>query len=37
VIPGLAVIEMKSTGADLVKAEEQALDYLDGLSEAEWP
>ncbi|MDA2889838.1 class I SAM-dependent DNA methyltransferase [Mycolicibacterium sp. BiH015] len=36
-IPGLAVIEMKSAGEDLEKAEEQALDYLDGLSEAEYP
>lgn len=36
-IPGLAVIEMKSAGEDLQKAEEQALDYLDGLSEAEYP
>ena len=36
-IPGLTVIEMKSAGEDLEKAEEQALDYLDGLSEAEYP
>src|SRR5690606_30142639 len=28
-VPGVAAIEMKSTGGDLIKAEEQALDYLD--------
>ncbi|RAV03742.1 DNA methyltransferase [Mycolicibacter senuensis] len=36
-IPGLAVVEMKSAGEDLVAAERQALDYLDSLSEAEYP
>lgn len=34
-IPGVCVIEMKSAGEDLVKAERQALDYLDDLSDAE--
>lgn len=36
-IPGLAVIEMKSAGADLATAEQQALDYLDSLGDAELP
>lgn len=36
-VPGLAVIEMKSAGKDLAKAEAQALDYLDDLSEVELP
>jgi hypothetical protein len=36
-IPGLALIEMKSAGKDLVKAEAQALDYINGLSDAEAP
>lgn len=34
-IPGVCVIEMKSAGEDLVKAERQALDYLDDLSDEE--
>lgn len=36
-LPGLAVIEMKSSGADLIAAERQALDYLDDLDDAEMP
>ncbi|MFV0633351.1 type IIL restriction-modification enzyme MmeI [Demequina sp.] len=36
-VPGLAVIEMKSAGRDLVAAEQQALDYLDSLNDAEMP
>jgi hypothetical protein len=36
-VPGVAVIEMKSAGRDLVAAEMQALDYLDSLSDAEMP
>lgn len=36
-VPGLCAIEMKSKGADLEAAEQQALDYLDDLSEAEMP
>ncbi len=36
-VPGLAVIEMKSAGRDLDAAERQALDYLDSLSDAEMP
>ena len=36
-IPGLCLIEMKSAGKDLLKAERQALDYVDGLSEIESP
>ncbi|MCL1898648.1 MAG: class I SAM-dependent DNA methyltransferase, partial [Micrococcales bacterium] len=34
--PGVAV-EMKSAGKDLAKAEQQALDYLDSLPDAEMP
>lgn len=36
-VPGLAAIEMKSAGEDLIAAERQALDYLDSLGEAEFP
>lgn len=36
-IPGLALIEMKSRGKDLEKAEDQALDYLDDLPDVEQP
>nr|WP_306428354.1 DNA methyltransferase [Brevibacterium sp. 68QC2CO] len=36
-VPGLALIEMKSAGKDLAKAERQALDYVDDLTEAETP
>ncbi|MFJ4286742.1 DNA methyltransferase [Paenarthrobacter nicotinovorans] len=36
-IPGLALIEMKSAGKDLVAAEQQALDYIDDLPDAEIP
>ncbi|GGK97265.1 methylase [Salinibacterium xinjiangense] len=36
-IPGLALIEMKSTGKDLAAAERQALDYVDDLPDAEVP
>ncbi|MFP8883528.1 DNA methyltransferase [Streptomyces mangrovi] len=36
-VPGLALIEMKSAGKDLVDAEQQALDYVGGLTEAESP
>jgi len=36
-IPGLALIEMKSTGKDLAAAEQQALDYVDDLPDAEVP
>lgn len=36
-IPGLALIEMKSAGKDLVVAEEQALDYIANLTDAEAP
>lgn len=36
-LPGLAVIEMKSKGKDLATAEQQALDYLDDLPEIEMP
>ena len=34
-IPGKALIEMKSAGKDLDKAEEQALDYIHDLTDAE--
>ena len=37
IIPGQVVIEMKSAGKDLQVAENQALDYLDDLSDAEFP
>lgn len=36
-IPGLCLIEMKSAGKDLIQAEQQALDYVDDLSEIESP
>lgn len=36
-VPGLCIIEMKSSGADLVAAEQQAMDYMDDLTEAESP
>ncbi|MFY9262855.1 MAG: class I SAM-dependent DNA methyltransferase [Actinomycetaceae bacterium] len=36
-IPGLAVIEMKSRGRDLAVAEAQALDYMDDLDDIEAP
>lgn len=36
-ISGTALIEMKSAGADLVKAEAQALDYIESLTEHERP
>lgn len=36
-ISGTVVIEMKSAGRDLVAAEQQALDYLDSLTENERP
>ncbi|UOW00900.1 DNA methyltransferase [Agrococcus sp. SCSIO52902] len=36
-IPGIALIEMKSAGKDLVEAERQALDYIDNLADAEVP
>lgn len=36
-IPGLMAIEMKSQGENLLEAEKQALDYLDGLSDSEMP
>lgn len=36
-IPGKALIEMKSAGKDLNKAEEQALDYIHNLADVETP
>lgn len=36
-IPGLALIEMKSADKDLIAAEQQALDYVDDLSDPEMP
>lgn len=36
-VPGILAIEMKSEGKSLAKAEEQALDYLQGLPDAEFP
>lgn len=36
-LPGTCVIEMKSAGKNLDVAEDQALDYLDDLPEAEFP
>lgn len=36
-IPGIALIEMKSAGKDLVAAEQQALDYIDDLPDPEIP
>ncbi len=36
-IPGVALIEMKSAGKDLEAAERQALDYIDDLPDPEVP
>ena len=36
-IPSKALIEMKSAGKDLDKAEEQALDYIHTLADIETP
>ncbi|WP_259489497.1 DNA methyltransferase [Curtobacterium flaccumfaciens] len=36
-VPGLALIEMKSEGKNLSVAEQQALDYIDDLTDAEAP
>lgn len=36
-VPGLCLIEMKSTGKDLTVAERQALDYVDDLPDVEAP
>ncbi|MDN5893521.1 MAG: hypothetical protein L0H93_05795 [Nocardioides sp.] len=36
-ISGTALIEMKSAGADLVIAEQQALDYMESLTDSERP
>lgn len=36
-VPGLCIIEMKSSGADLAVAEQQAMDYMDDLTGAESP
>lgn len=36
-VPGTCVIEMKSAGKDLEAAEDQALDYLNDLTDAEFP
>ncbi|MGP5641648.1 DNA methyltransferase [Brachybacterium tyrofermentans] len=36
-VPGLCLIEMKSTGKDLAVAERQALDYVDDLPDIEAP
>lgn len=36
-IPGKALIEMKSAGKDLDRAEEQALDYIHDLADIETP
>lgn len=36
-IPGIALIEMKSAGKDLIAAEQQALDYIDDLPDPEVP
>lgn len=36
-IPGLALIEMKSAGKDLEAAEAQALDYMEALGDIERP
>lgn len=36
-IPGLALVEMKSAGKDLEAAEQQALDYIDDLPDPEVP
>ena len=36
-VPGQLAIEMKSAGRDLSAAEQQVLDYLDSLTDAEMP
>ncbi|POH70874.1 class I SAM-dependent DNA methyltransferase [Cryobacterium zongtaii] len=36
-IPGIAIVEMKSAGKNLVDAETQALDYLDDLDDVQLP
>lgn len=36
-VPGLCLVEMKSKGKDLIVAEQQALDYIDDLTDAEAP
>lgn len=36
-VPGVALIEMKSAGRDLAVAEQQALDYIDSLPDPEVP
>lgn len=36
-VPGLALVEMKSSGKNLEDAERQALDYIDDLTDAEAP
>lgn len=36
-VPGQLIVEMKSAGKDLAKAERQALDYIDDLADAEQP
>jgi hypothetical protein len=36
-VPGQLLVEMKSAGKDLAEAEDQALDYIAGLSGAETP
>lgn len=36
-LPGLAIIEMKSAGKDLAAGERQALDYIDDLPDPEVP
>ena len=36
-VPGLCLIEMKSSGKNLEQAEQQALDYIDDLTDAEAP
>ena len=36
-VPGIALIEMKSTGKNLTEAEIQALDYVDDLTDNEAP
>lgn len=36
-IPGVAIVEMKSAGKDLLAAEQQALDYIDDLPDPEVP
>lgn len=36
-VPGLCLVEMKSKGKNLADAEQQALDYIDDLTDAEAP